>query len=291
MKTIHYTELGATLFIPAVHPKLFSIVQGEKYPTLQAVVIDTEDGIAKESFADALNSIQDLLLQLDTPKPLVFLRPRNAEVLESFLSLAFIQKVDGFVLPKFSLNNAQSYLSLLEDREFVWMPSIEGEEIFEEEKLLALRTLFLEHKKSIPLIRFGLEDILRQLSLRRRCEDSVFDLATGNFLLGRFITLFKSVGFCVSGGVFPCYKDDIGFIKDVQRDLKEGLFSKTMIHPQQILLLQDLYKVAKRDFDEALEILLQEEAVFAQNGKMAEKVTMSPYSEEIIMRAQIYGLK
>ena len=99
----------------------------------------------------------------------------------------------------------------------------------------------------------------------------------------------KSAGFAISGGVYPNFSDNDGFIKDVKRDLKEGLFSKTIIHPQQIQLSNELYKVTKEELCEALEISRNDEAVFNQNGKMAEVVTMRPHAHEIILRAEVYG--
>lgn len=139
-------------------------------------------------------------------------------------------------------------------------------------------------------MRFGLEDMLRQLGLRRECGESVFDMSAPAFVVGGFIAAFKSVGFVISGGVYPCFSDAEGFIRDVKRDLKEGLFSKTIIHPSQIELANTLYKVDEESFDEALQIYMSTHAVFAQNAKMAETATMKPHSEEIIKRAQIYGL-
>lgn len=291
MKKIHYTELGATLFVPATHKDIIAILEGRKYPQLRSVVLDTEDAIAQESVEEALENIQKVLQNLQKKKIFVFLRPRNIRVLQRFLALESIEKIDGFVLPKFSLENAQQYLSLLKRENFVWMPSIEGEELFDEKKLIKLKELLLPHKESIILVRFGLEDMLRQLALRRKCDESVFDRAVTGFILGRFIGIFKSAGFCVSGGVYPCYKDEKGFACDVERDLVEGLFSKTLIHPKQVGLYHELAKVCKSDFEEAIEILLDDKAVYAHNNKMVESTTMSPWAKEIVLRAQIYGLQ
>ena len=141
------------------------------------------------------------------------------------------------------------------------------------------------------LVRFGLEDMLRQLGMRRKCNESIFDFSTTSLVVGNFIATFKSAGFFVSGGVYPCFKDKIGFERDVLRDLKEGLFSKTIIHPSQIKELNELYKVRQEDFEEALEIVESSKMVYAQNDKMVEVPTMKRYSEEILLRAKEYGIK
>lgn len=290
MKKINYIELGATLFVPAIHKDLNSIVIGKKYPELKSILIDTEDGISEDGLETAFESIKKLLRSYDKKKLLVFIRPRNIEVLVKILSFENIDKMDGFILPKFSLENGEKYFNLLKNSSFLVMPSIEGEELFNQNSLHELKEMLLKHEEKIILLRFGLEDMLRQLKMKRSCDESVFDFSASSYILGGFISIFKSSGFAISGGVYPCFKDEDGFIKDVKRDLKEGLFSKTIIHPKQIAITNELYKVSKEEFEEALEICRNDVAMFNQNDKMAEVVTMRPHSQEIVLRAEVYGV-
>ena len=291
MKKINYIELGATLFVPATHKSLESIVGGIKYPNLRSVLIDTEDGIDVKSLEISLKRMKKLLNSYEKKQLFVFIRPKNIELLKEILEFEGVDKIDGFILPKFSLSNAQEYLSLFKDHEFSLMPSIEGEELFNFSKLNELRDIILTNADRITLVRFGLEDMLRGLGMKRSCKDSVFDLSAPSVAVGNFINTFKSVGFAVSGGVYPCFKDKEGFIKDVKRDLKEGLFSKTIIHPDHIELSNNLYKVTQEEYEEAHKICTSKEAVFGLNGKMAESITMQPYSKVILQRAKVYGLR
>lgn len=286
-----HIELGATLFIPATHKSLDSVVCGKKYPTLRSVVVDTEDSINQQQLPHAMKCIENMLNNFKKSSVLVFLRPRSVEVLKKFLAYGNIDKIDGFVLPKFSLDNFDDYISLFQNTKFLIMPSIEGLELFEQVKLIELRDKLLPYKSKIILIRFGLEDMLKKLKMRRECEDTIFDFSATNVVLGNFIAIFKSAGFEISGGVYPCFKDSKGFTKDVKRDLKEGLISKTIIHPNQIDIINELYKVDKKEFDEATQLVNSPHAVFKQNEKMAETTTMNPHAKSIIKRAEIYGLK
>ncbi len=290
MNKINYIELGATLFIPATHKDLESVVCANKYPQLKSVLIDTEDGISNEKLDIAFKAIEKLLKTYEKKKLAVFIRPRDVEALGKILKLENIDKIDGFVLPKFSLSNAENYFDMLKNYDFLVMPSIEGEELFNQNSLYELRDILLKNAENILLLRFGLEDMLRQLKMKRSCEDSIFDFSATSYVLGSFISTFKSAGFAVSGGVYPCFKDDDGFIKDVKRDLKEGLICKTIIHPRQIKLTNELYRVTKEELREALEIIDRDEAVFNQNDKMAEVITMKPQAKEIILRSQVYGV-
>ena len=289
---IDYTELGATLFIPASFSSLKSIVSEKKYPALKSLVIDFEDGLADASFDKAMQEINGVLESITSQSPLVFLRAKDENHLNELLKLKAINNITGFVLAKFSLSNAKKYLYLVNNEDFLFMPSIEGEELFEHSKLQELKALLLMHKQKILLLRFGLEDMLRQLSMSRKCDESIFDFAATSSVIGNFIATFKSAGFAISGGVYPCFKDAEGFVKDVERDLREGLFSKTIIHPSQIELAHQSYKVTKEELDRAQEITKKQDlAVFGQDGKMAEISTMLPFAKEIIRRSKTYGLK
>jgi len=286
-----YIDLGATLFVPATHKALFEIVCEGKYKALKSILIDTEDGIDEKDLAKAKEQIQKLLLQYEKKELYLFLRPKDAECLEEFLSMKGIEKVDGFILPKFSLQNSANYLHLLEKKEFYIMPSIEGSELFERDKLKTLRDILLKYKNKILLVRFGLEDMLKQLGMKRSSDLSIFDYSVTTNVLGELLSLFKSSGFAVSGGVYPYFKNTDGFIKDVKRDLREGLFSKTLIHPNQITLTNELYKVDEEEYLWAKAIVQSDTNIIRYKDTMAESKTMLPYATEVLRRFDVYGLR
>jgi len=287
---IDYINLGATLFVPSTHKDLPDIINRQKYPKLKSVVIDLEDALNDSELDQAKDIVKDLLLSYEKNSLLVFIRPRNPENLKDILTYKHVDKIDGFILPKFSLDNADMYLNLLNDTKHSFMPSIEGKELFDRDALKRLKNILLEYKERILLVRFGLEDMLRQLSMKRSCEYSVFDYAACASVLGDLLAIFKSAGFVLSGGVYPCFKDKEGFVKDVKRDLREGLFSKTIIHPSQIDIVDELYKVSQDELREAKELLDSSQAVINLEGKMGEVKTMSPYAKEVIKRAKVYGV-
>jgi citrate lyase beta subunit len=286
---IEYTQLGATLFVPATHKNLQSILKQEKYPNLKSIVVDLEDGIGKDDLILAKELIKNILKNYSKNSLLVFIRPRDPNTLKELLAYEGIEKVDGFVLPKFSQVSADEYLKLLKHTNHHFMPSIEGGELFDKDELKKLKDKIVEYRDRVILVRIGLEDMLKQLGMRRSSEYSIFDYAVCSSVIGDFLALFKSSGFAVSGGVYPYFKDKEGFVKDVRRDLKEGLFSKTIIHPSQIDIVHEHYKVTKQEYEESKAILESSSAVINLDGKMGEVKTMSPHSREIIRRAQVYG--
>jgi citrate lyase beta subunit len=293
MKKIDALQLGGTLFVPATHKHLEAIAHGSKFTALRSVVLDTEDGIGESELADGLESIKALLPTLKSGPLLRFIRPRNPEVLEQLLQLEGINSIDGFIFPKFGLDSAQEYLSAIKRPEpgirHFFMPSIEGRELFDASQLRKLRDLLLPYRAYIPAIRFGAEDMLRQLGLRRECELSLYDMAAPCSVIGNLLGVFKPYGFDLAAPVYGCYRDHAGFIREAKRDLQEGLVSKTIIHPDQIDLMEQAYAVDTLQYEAAKEIVASKNAVFGQSGKMAERATQHPWAETILKRAEIYG--
>lgn len=290
IKKVSYIELGATLFTPGSLFSLNSIVNNQKYPELKSIVIDFEDGLDDKLFESADEQFRKVIKGINEKSPFVFVRAKNTAHLRDILKYEGIENITGFVLAKFNLSNSDDYLELLKETKHSFMPSIEGKELFETNDLKILREKILKHKQRVVLIRFGLEDMLKQLGMKRSCDYSLFDYAVCSSIIGNFLAIFKSSGFAVSGGVYPCFKDKNGFIKDVKRDLREGLFSKTIIHPAQIALVHEQYKVTKEEYEEARRLLGTTKAVINLDGKMGEVNTMSPYAKEIMQRAEVYGV-
>ncbi len=288
-KPIDALELGGTLFVPGVHKYLTAIVNGEKFPSLRSMVIDLEDGIHTDQRRDGLNKVHRLLSHLKAADLFRFIRPDSPDTLEQLLAMEGIDQIDGFVLPKVGLDNARNYLDLLEGTGFCFMPSIEGRELFDPNALIELRNVLLPYQHYIPVIRFGAEDMFRQLGLRRECDVSLYDMAAASMVIGSLLGTFKPYGFDIAAPVYRCYKDHEGFKRDVMRDLQEGLVSKTIIHPDQITLLEECYRVDEESYDAALKLVETKEAVFSQEGAMAESTTQSPWAERILKRAALYG--
>jgi citrate lyase beta subunit len=290
MKTINPLELGATLFVPASHKDIKTIASGKKYPKLRSILIDFEDGLDENNREESLQQLQTFLKEYEKKELFVFVRPTNPTILQTILNFDNVEKLHGFVLPKFSLNNADDYLALMSQIQMPFMPSIETQELFDNNKLLELKTKLLSFREQIILVRIGVEDMLKSLKMKRRCSQSLFDIAVTSHTIANFLSTFKSSGFAVSGGVYPCFKDSEGFMHEVKRDLIEGFVSKTIIHPNQIELFEECYRVKQEDFDEAVALCQSEKAVFAHNNKMQETVTMTPYAQDIILRSELYGL-
>jgi len=289
MKQIAAIELGATLFIPAKHKNIDAIIFEKKYPDLRSVVIDFEDGLSDEDVEDSFEKLKELLDSAHTFTLLVFVRPRNVAMFEQILSFGNSAKIDAYILPKFSLTNMDRYLLHVKKHEVLIMPSIEDLELFDVSLLQRVRDKLMEYKRHIILIRFGAEDMMRQLRLKRNCMESLFDIKTTAHIITNLIMTFKPYGFDISAPVFVCFKDEVNYKKQIQEEFREGLISKTIIHPNQIKPLHELYKVTQQELEASTKVLTAREAVFASDEQMAEVSTQSGYAKEILARARLFG--
>ncbi len=220
----------------------------------------------------------------------VFIRPKNTKVLEELLHVRDIEKVDGFILPKFTCTTMHEYLKILKPYSFYIMPSIEGKELFNPDGMRTIKNTLDTVKNSVLLIRFGAEDMLRQLGLKRLAKRALYDMVAPSLSMANLLHIFKTSGYEISGSVYPFYQDHEGFMAEVRRDLEEGFISKTVIHPSQIDGFERAYHVSKDDLALAKKILTsQQESIFGEGGVMGEVPTQSPWAEKILLRARYYG--
>ena len=285
---INALNLGASLFIPASNKNLCDILEGKKYPFLKSIVIDFEDGYDGDNQKEILQNIE----KLKKKSLITLIRFSTPYELNHALKKFDLSKIDGFVLPKFSLKNANKYIKIIKDPSFTHFISIaiEEEELFNENKLRELKSYIDQVRLKVVNIRFGAEDMFRQLGLRRECDKTLFDYSVASSVIATMIKVFKLDGYSISGAVFRCFKDDKNFIKDVQRDIREGLLSKSVIHPQQVLLFDQIYKVSEEDYADAQAVLQAHTKVLNLHNTMLEKLTQSSWAQGIIEREKIYGL-
>ena len=112
---MEYIKLGASLYLPSTRWDLKEIIVNNKYPFLKSVILDTEDSVAFEDLQECYTNLRNLLSEMPSKKNgtqiMVFIRPRGPKELIEILSFDQIEKIDGFVLPKFSPENMKEYMS------------------------------------------------------------------------------------------------------------------------------------------------------------------------------------
>ena len=109
MRTISAYALGATLYMPATRGDILDVVFREKLPELRSLVVCLEDAVADIDVNQALQNLHLLLTRiherggLPVDAPLLFVRPRDAEMAAALNDWPLMQHVNGLVVPKLTM--------------------------------------------------------------------------------------------------------------------------------------------------------------------------------------------
>ncbi len=286
--------LGAPLYMPGNRRDILDIANGEKFSMLRAMIFCTEDAISK---AEVDSCVRHLGLCLQgfrrSPQHFRFIRARSPEILSRLLDLPNIDKIDGFVLPKFNLSNFNEYFDQLQGTSFQIMPTLETREVFDTQAMIELRQAFLQTSAlpNILMLRIGGNDLMNLLGIRRPRALTIYDTPIG-LTLSQLVTIFKPYGFALSAPVFEYLDDNATLQKEIQLDLAHGLIGKTAIHPSQITAIESAYAVDKEDYQMALRMTEQEApAVFKMHDAMCEVATHGQWADAILDRQECYGVR
>jgi citrate lyase beta subunit len=288
-------ELGATLYVPAVRQDLFDTVTGRRHPQLRSSVVCLEDSIRAEDVPMALTNFAALLRRLeelgDQKRPPVFVRPRDEHMLAHMLTLPGIGAVQGFVIPKATADSLPAYLRSLASDEHLLMPTLETREVFDPAELRRLRDQLLSIEHRVLAIRIGGNDLLHNIGTRRSLVRTAYQGPLGG-TIAVLVTAFAPFGFSLSAPVFEHFDNPELLRAEVEHDIEHGLLTKTAIHPAQIEVIQNAYRVGAAELAEARAIMSGDKSgVFAIGGSMCEPATHRRWAALTIKRAGIYGVK
>ena len=288
-RAISPLELGGSLYIPANHKNLFAVCVERKYPQVRSVIIDFEDALDGCDYELALTQFAALLEVLPSQELLVFVRTQSHEDLKRFLVLPAIDKLDGFVLAKCTLAVWHSSIKLFKRDTFWLLPVLETSEILYEHTRKALCDAFIKNKDTILTLRFGGEDLSVLLGIKKAKDETLYDYTLLTHLLDSVRLSFAP--FNLTAPVFTYYKDKENFLREAQEDLRHGLFGKTLIHPDQALWLEEVYKVSQAHLTMAQKLLCEDAtAIMSSEGAMLETVPHRIWAVRIQKQAGVYGV-
>ncbi len=292
-------RLGASLYTPATRPDLTALGNGTKaHGSVQdasphSLIYCLEDSVRPEDLPLALDRLAEALPQLQPGRgPLRFVRVRDPRTLEAVLCMTDWQNLHGFVLPKSTRRNLRDYMSLLPEHVPV-MPTLETREVFSGRQMESLRDFLLDSglSRRVLALRLGGNDLLQLLALRRVPGQTVHEGPLAH-TLQMLAGVFLPWGFALSSPVYEVFSDPETLRRELQQDLERGLTGKTVIHPCQIGVVADGYRVDAQHLQQARAILEPDaRAVFALDGAMCEPATHRSWAERVLRRAQIYGVR
>ncbi|MDK6078588.1 HpcH/HpaI aldolase/citrate lyase family protein [Massilia varians] len=285
-------SLGASLYVPANHKDLARIANGEKLPDARSLIFCLEDAIADRELSWSLFNLSVVLANMRSDVTAErFVRVRNPEVMARVLAMPGAEKLTGFVLPKITRHNFDTYFRLVRDTSHVLMPTLETAEVFSDSEMQQLRAVFespgVRHR--ILALRIGGNDLLALLGLRRPRGMTIYRTPLGP-VIARLVTTFRPWGFALTAPVFEYLDLPELLDQEVLEDLAHGMVGKTAIHPTQIAPIEQHYQVRPQDLAVARAILDDASpAVFRMNDAMCEVATHRAWAERLVEQSHRFG--
>ncbi|KFI08085.1 HpcH/HpaI aldolase/citrate lyase family protein [Massilia sp. BSC265] len=285
-------SLGASLYVPANHKDLAGIANGEKLPDARSLIFCLEDAIADRELSWSLFNLSVVLANMRSDVTAErFVRVRNPDVMARVLAMPGAEKLTGFVLPKITRHNFETYFRLVRDTSHVLMPTLETAEVFSDSEMQQLRAVFeapgVRHR--ILALRIGGNDLLALLGLRRPRGMTIYRTPLGP-VIARLVTTFRPWGFALTAPVFEYLDLPELLDQEVLEDLAHGMVGKTAIHPTQIGPIERHYQVRPQDLAVARAILDDASpAVFRMNDAMCEVATHRAWAERLVEQSHRFG--
>lgn len=316
---LKYYSVGPLLYCPANKEKIADYLIEEKFGAHYSLALCLEDTIADGYVIDAqrtlsasLKKVYQTRLIKDFFLPKIFIRVRSAgQIMDLLRDLGDAKDVVyGFIIPKFNLDTADDYIEKMKEANeyasshpFYMMP------IFEDHRLLdsRLRTESIYGLKDkisciedlILNIRVGGNDLCNNLGLRRSFNQSIHDIGPVANILYEVLLAYGS-DYVVSGPVFEYYGGDEGWKDGLKAEAVQdrlcGFVGKTVIHPNQIDIVNSAYRVSMQDYMDARSILswkmdTKDAVIGSHNGsRMNEYKTHSAWAMRTLYLAMHYGV-
>ncbi|AKO77510.1 MULTISPECIES: aldolase/citrate lyase family protein [Vibrio] len=288
-----YFQLGASLYTPATNKNLLKELDGLKSES-KSMIVDTEDAVSEERLEEALENLEAALkktVDKSKIKKLRFIRPRNSTVLKRILKMEGVEKIDGFVLPKCTIDSSIIYREILENcgMSFGVMPTIESIEMTKTSKIEQLKSIFKSFEKTeIICIRIGGNDLFNELGLKRHPKVTIYETPL-RIIIEKIVLGFKTSGFEIASPVFDIIDDRITLQRELEYDMSYGFFAKTAIHPSQATIIeQHIGEYAKQNVSKAKGVITESNAVYIHDGQMMEKTCHINWSQRIVSLSSNY---
>lgn len=311
-------SVGALLYSPALNGRVADNIISGRLGEMYSLALCLEDTVSDSSVAAAeaqlYNTIKCIYQAADDASvfiPKIFVRVREpGQMKRLWKSLRpFEDIITGFIAPKYSLDVAVRYneeicgINGSSGKKLWMMPILESRDIIEpatrHEILGGIRGQINSVGEYILNVRVGGNDFSNHFAARRHCDETIYDILPIAQLFGDILTYF-SMDYVVSGPVWEYFSGEndewkTGLRRELELDRLNGFVGKTVIHPNQIPVVNEMLRVTRKDFEDAKTILSWDSSGL-QVGKsiggerMNEVRTHSRWAQKIMLLAGIYGV-
>lgn len=312
-------QVGALLYCPANgHDSIVDSLINQSFPSPFSLAFCLEDTVRDEDVEDAEVQLFQTLSKIakahsanDFFLPLIFVRIRSAAQLDKLIRKfsVFSDILTGFIIPKFFIESCDPYIDVIKRYQnipaydFWYMPIFESSTMIDlstrYQNLSATKKRLSAVQDRILNIRVGGNDLLHAFSLRRHATDSIYDVRPVSNLLADIVATFSD-SYVISGPVWEYYSGPNwkeGLQRELELDMLNGFIGKTVIHPNQIAVVNNSLKISRADFEDASSILNWDEkdrqlvSSSAQCSRMNEYNTHFRWAKKTLALASIYGIR
>lgn len=313
--SVIYYSIGPLLYCPANNESIVSSLVHTKFGENYSLALCLEDTIpdhmveaAEYQMAGSLKAIKETASSHSFYLPKIFIRVREASQIGRVIDRLGDCRdlVTGFILPKFAPDNADAYiqefLSVNASGNFYIMPILESPAMVDlrnrREILYSLKEKLDQIESNVLNIRVGGNDLCNVFGFRRHVDEVIYDIKPIADILSDIVTVFGQ-DYVISGPVWEYFNGDLweaGLKKELIRDKMFGFIGKTVIHPNQIPVVNQAFQVSRADYEDAVSILNWDPASGSlvsgnpSHERMNEFKTHCRWAERTIYLAQAYGI-
>lgn len=314
---LHYYSVGPLLYCPGNRETIAPSIIRQKLGSRFSLALCLEDTINDSCVEEAEHCLAASVGQIHTAAgcssfyiPDIFIRVRNPGQILKLLNMlgGSADMINGFIIPKFSLKNADDYIQTMikanerSPKPYYMMPIFESADLIDlRSRYDLLYTLKEKLKKIEPLvlnIRVGGNDLCHLYGFRRHANESIHKIRPISALFSDIVTVY-GMDYVISGPVWeyysgPDWKD--GLLQEISDDRLCGFIGKTVIHPNQIEVINQAYRVSQKDYADAKRILDWDTASASyvsanlDRERMDEYKTHGNWARRILWMAEAFGI-
>ncbi len=265
------------LFIPGNTP---SMIQNLDVFDSDAIIIDFEDSVTVFEKDSARILINNFLKKYSYNEVEIYVRINSADSPYFGDDVSSLHNLDitGFVLPKASVEGIRE-LCKLSDKAII--PIIES-------PLALLRVEDIAKEKNVTALLLGAEDYTKELGIKRTLE------ATEIFYARSIIAITANAyGLDAIDTPYTNKDNEEGLLIDATNAKNLGFTSKSLIHPNQVEIINQVFAPSLEEITEARRIIKKSEGsskgAFSLDGKMID-LPIIEKAKKVLEKAKKYNL-
>ncbi|MGE7388131.1 HpcH/HpaI aldolase/citrate lyase family protein [Streptomyces sp. NPDC004126] len=240
--------LGATLYSPAVRPRLAEDIRKQAGRGVVSMVLCLEDSISDAEVVDGEENLVRQFAALDAEDPgpqglpLLFIRVRTPEQIPDLVRRLgpSVRNLAGFVLPKFTESRGTAFLDAVAHAEaaaglprLYAMPVLETPDLLHletrVEALAGIKRTVNRYRERVLALRLGVTDFCSVYGLRRTPDMTAYDVQIVAGVIADVVNVLSradGTGFTVTGPVWEYFRSQQRLFKPQLRRspfLEEGV--------------------------------------------------------------------